>query len=124
MVMGIGKPPVGFVVMILTLLAVVVIGASLNGARAVTGSAQVAPAPPPPTVGQCLLERPGRFGGWGFGQPLYPALQLASCAGYRWGEVVSVLPGALAQPTSVTTTDDTGDPSPQTQFRIFATATG
>lgn len=106
--MGIGKRFVGFVVMIVTLLAVVVIGASFNGARAVTGSAQVAPAPP--TVGQCLLERPGRFGGWGFGQPLYPALQLASCTGYRWGEVVSVLPGALAEPTNVTTTDNTGDP--------------
>ncbi len=105
-----GKRSAGFAVMIVTLFAVVVINAHLDGARGITGSAQVGPVPPPPTGGQCLLEQPGRFGGWGFGEPLYPALRLAPCTRYRWGEVVSVLRGALATPTSVTTTDGTGAP--------------
>ncbi len=105
-----GRRSAGFAVMIVTLLAVVVISAHVDGARGIPGSAQAAPVPPPPTIGDCLLEPTGRFGGWGFGETLYPALRVAPCTGARWGEVVSVLPGALATPTSVSTTDGTGTP--------------
>ncbi len=58
-----GQRSAGLAVMIVTLFAVVVISAYVDGAKGVTGSAQVGPVPPPPTVGQCLLEQPGRFGG-------------------------------------------------------------
>lgn len=104
-----GKRSAGFAVMIVTLFAVVVISVRVDAGRGITGSAVVGTVPPP-VVGQCLLEQPGRFGGWGFGEPVYPALRLASCSGYRWGEVVAILPGALATPTSITTTDGTGAP--------------
>ena len=104
-----GKRSAGFAVMIVTLLAVVVISARIDAARGITGSAE-AGSLPRPAVGQCLLDQPGRFGGWGFGEPLYPALRLAPCSGYRWGEVVAVLPGALATPTIITTTDGAGAP--------------
>lgn len=102
-----GKRSAGLAVMIVTLFAVVVISVRVDAGRGVTGSPAVGTVPLP-VVGQCLLEQPGRFGGWGFGEPLYPALRLASCSGYRWGEVVAVLPGALATPTSINTTDATG----------------
>jgi hypothetical protein len=105
-----GRRSAGFVVMIVTLFAVVVISAHVDGARGIPGSAHAAPVPPPPAIGDCLLEPTGRFGGWGFGETLYPARRVAPCTGYRWGEVVSVLHGALATPTSVNTTDGTGNP--------------
>lgn len=105
-----GRRSAGFAVMIVTLSAVVVISAHMDGARGIPGSAQAGPVPPPPVIGQCLLEPTGRFEGWGFGEPVYPALRLAPCTGDRWGEVVSILPGALATPTSVNTTDSTGAP--------------
>lgn len=104
-----GKRSAGLAVMIVTLFAVVVINIRVDAGRGVTGSPAVGTVPLP-VVGQCLLEQPGRFGGWGFGEPLYPALRLASCSGYRWGEVVAVLRGALATPTSINTTDATGAP--------------
>lgn len=89
-------------------IVVVIIGARIDGAKGITGSPQAGPVPQPPTVGECLLERTGEFGGWGFGGPLYPALRLAPCTGDRWGEVVSVLPDALTSPTSAITTDGGG----------------
>lgn len=89
-------------------MLMVVLVARSNAKHLVSGSGEVAPVPGPPAVGECLLEKTDEAAGWGFGHPLYPGLELAPCAGPRWGEVVSVLPGALTAPTMVTTTDASG----------------
>ena len=106
--MAVGKRFAGIALIIATALVVAIVSAHIGDAKGLAGSARPGPMTPPPTVGECLLEPTGQFGGWGFGEPLYPALRLAPCSGDRWGEVASVLPGALAAPTSVTTTDASG----------------
>ncbi len=105
-----GRRSAGLAVMLVAVFAVVVISAQVHGRRVVVGAAGVAPVPRPAAVGDCLLDRPGPDDGWGYGAgPLYPALRLAPCTGVRWGEVVSIFPGALTASTSVTTTDSNGN---------------
>ncbi len=105
-----GRRSAGLAVMLVAVFAVVVISAQVHGRRVVVGAAGVAPVPGPAAVGDCLLDRPGPDDGWGYGAgPLYSALRLAPCTGVRWGEVVSIFPGALTASTSVTTTDSNGN---------------
>jgi len=77
----------------------------------VAGAAQSAPVPGPPAVGDCVLDPlpadpVGDTTTSGGTVPVYPALQIRSCSGTRYAEVVSV----IAAPSPVVVQGPTANP--------------
>lgn len=94
-------------VLIIGVVAVLVAVAANVYPHWVSGTAQPAPVPGPPAVGDCVLNPlPGPppvtvpvVAASGGTVPVYPAQQIQSCTGLRYGEVVAVIP--IPMPTVV-----------------------
>ncbi len=85
---------VGLLVLLMVVLGVS--AATQVAHRQVAGTAHIAPVPGPPSVGDCLSQPVG-----GRSQAVkieHAAVATGACAGRRYGEVVSVIPGAKVQP--------------------------
>ena len=105
----------GLIVISVVLLSVGVIAG--HRTHLVAGSAQAAPVPQPPTVGDCVVD-PIPVGvvlttGSGGTVPSYPAQQVQPCTGLRYGDVAAVIPSpapTVATPGSAGSTSLT-DPN-------------
>ena len=81
----------------LLVLVMVIVGVSAAARaahRQIAGTARIAPAPGPPSVGDCLLEPIGRLGR----SAPHANVMTGPCGRRRYGEVVTVIPAAQVQP--------------------------
>lgn len=95
-----GRRAWGVALVVLSVLAVTAVGASR---RTFGGTATAAPVPPPPAIGDCLLDQPTGVSwddSWGQGFGTAPsddppaAAEIGPCAGLRFGEIVQLDPAA------------------------------